>query len=110
MKHTATPWEICNNYIKKVGGAVIATTARNNAMCRFEAEPGSLADAANAEFICRAVNNHERLLNLLNKAVNAIRVIHIVLQQISSKPDENIESWLKEAKAAIEAAGGEDDR
>jgi len=54
MKYTKGPWEVLNNYVKKVGGGVIATTARNNAACRFEADVASWEDAANASLIAAA--------------------------------------------------------
>ena len=106
MKHTPTPWEICNNYIKKVGGAVIATTARNNAMCRYEAEPGSLADAANAAFIVRTVNNHEQLIDAIKLLLNAYEgLIEDTHPELKNYKQEF--PTIKKAKAAIEAAGGE---
>ena len=54
MKHTPGPWEVLNNYVKKVGGGVIATTSRNGSICRFEEDVGSLHDAANARLIAAA--------------------------------------------------------
>jgi len=72
MKHTQGKLEVLNNYVKKIGGGVIATTARNNAICRFEAVPGSLEDAANAEFIARAWNSHYELLESLKQTVTSL--------------------------------------
>lgn len=72
MKHegyTPGPWEVLNNYVKKVGGAVIATTARNDALCNFEAEVASLEDAANTLLIADAPRLAEEVERL--RAVNA---------------------------------------
>jgi len=66
MKFTEGPWEVLNNYVKKVGGAVIATTARNNAVCRFEAEVASLEDEANANLIAASPELLAALENLLD--------------------------------------------
>ena len=71
MKHTQGPWEVLNNYIKVRGGAVIATTARNNSVCNFAAGVASLEDAANAEFIVRACNSHYELLEALKSILRS---------------------------------------
>ncbi len=72
-QHTQTPWEVRNNHIKKVGGAVIATTSRVNSLCKHEAEPGSIEDAANAEFIIRACNSHDALVGACSDAAEYLR-------------------------------------
>ena len=68
-KHTEGPWEVLNNYVKRVGGGVVATTARNNAACRFEVDVASFEDAANAALIAAAPD----LLGALKVAVEVMK-------------------------------------
>jgi len=52
---------------------------------------------ANAAFICRAVNSHDELLNL---------VCNILPQSVKINGDES--QWVKDARAAIlKATGGQ---
>jgi hypothetical protein len=45
---------VLNNYVKKVGGFCIATTARQNSPVIFEAGIATIEDAANAKLIAAA--------------------------------------------------------
>jgi hypothetical protein len=96
-KHTPGPWEVMNNYVKRVSGAVIATTARQNSVCRFEAEVGSSEDGANARLIAAA----PELLDALNHARELIKAARGYFPKSIKNPDT---FRLENTNATIEAA------
>jgi len=64
MKHTELPWNVDAGYIVGLSDPENADT-----VAVFEAEPSR----EDAEFIVKAVNNHDALVEAINTAVEIIR-------------------------------------
>jgi hypothetical protein len=88
--HTPKPWS--------VEGYMVCSEELYIADTRFSGLPIEEAKA-NAEFICRAVNNHDALLNALQTALNALRSY-----QYGNASTELAESVADHVAAAIAAA------
>ena len=75
MKHTQTPWKITRDIVEDLGymihkeNSTPFSSNSDNYICysRFE---------HNAKFIIKAVNNHERLLNILQEAYSELLSYH----------------------------------
>ncbi len=86
-KHTPIPWKVVGWHISASGGKRI-----------LDASTTSSAD--DLDFACRAVNNHEALLDLTEK-------LAILAEALEGGESPGIFDWLKirnEARQAIEAA------
>ena len=104
MKHTPGPWEVLNNYIKVRGGAVIATTARNNSVCNFAAGVASLEDAANARLIAAAPVTIEMLKDACNLLEGAAAWLEACGQPMVGN---GLREWVAEkGRPAIQEAEG----
>lgn len=82
-KYTPTPWQM-----EKIGyGYTISTVDDREDMHKSicttylgnDRHKDSFEDEANAEFIVRAVNSHEALLNLLKRSLERMRLINGVV-------------------------------
>lgn len=73
MNHTKTPWKVF--YAKKNGNIILGIGEAKNAQgitdSRFQMWGDDSEAKANAEFIVRAVNNHEGLLGCLKKLLSS---------------------------------------
>ena len=74
MKHTPVPWAVQENVLEQCQGGVTTRTIFIQTKDVLIAIVGPLRsdnqDLANAEFICRAVNCHEELVELLKVLVH----------------------------------------
>ena len=61
VKHTETPWTVSANTIRAQSSLLLATIKEH-------LESNNVPQQANAEFIVRAVNNHELLLEACKEA------------------------------------------
>ena len=88
-KHTPTPWQPSNLWIGDKGNGPYAYPL------------GTDADtaAANANYLCRAVNAHARLVGLLQRADSLIADMadHWAHNDLNEPPRE----WLLEARALL---------
>ena len=88
-KHTPTPWKYHLGrgidpriHIQTIGGYQIAQTPKNGVSCGNEAING-----ANAEFICRAVNEHDTLIAQRDALLEACKTAYVTLSKIPAFGD-----------------------
>ncbi len=81
-KHTKTPWTLDDYTIK----------SKNETVAEVNSHIGNFEQIANAEFIVKAVNNHENLVSLLREYV----------MHITSK--DRIEDWENRVIQALKQA------
>lgn len=75
-KHTPTPWEVFTD--NETGLFSIGRKTSDYSGTEYGIVAESIDLKANAEFIVRAVNNHQALVEALNELVNAVSHIQQV--------------------------------
>jgi len=106
-KHTPGPWSAPSAGVYDSDGIMIASCGTHTIVEELRAAgfgPAAIADriAANATFIVRACNSHDKLLEACQEAEEAAR-----LAGIHQMPDGRDCPWYTALKAAIAAATGE---
>lgn len=98
-QHTATPWAIEPDALDRVhGGEVIRPTTGNPSpiavLCDFNRYDRDAERQANAHFIVKAVNSHEKLVSALD----------VIVKHFESLPKEQQETYpaaILDARAVL---------
>lgn len=100
-KHTPAPWNL--GKVKKSHALFIEAPSRD--ICQMVG-PVDKRREANAEFIVRACNAHEELVNICEDMANALEEVHRKMPMHRCTVDcPDIRKHVAQARAALDKAG-----